>query len=93
MALAMDLHNPLLADSLCDWWPLFFRFEALSLRQAYEVVLEQRPFVRPNAGFWRQLLDYEQHLFGRTSLRMASTSSGVLPEAADQIGANYCINI
>lgn len=69
------------------------RFEALSLRQAHEVVLEQRPFVRPNAGFWRQLLDYERRLFGRTSLRMASTTSGVLPEALDHTGAGYCINI
>lgn len=68
------------------------RFEALSLRQAHEVVLEQRPFVRPNAGFWRQLLDYERRLFGRTSLRMASTTSGVLPEALDHTGAGYCIN-
>lgn len=89
----MDLQDPPLADLLYDWWLLFFRFEALSLRQAHEVVLEQRPFVRPNAGFWRQLLDYEQRLFGRTSLRMVSTSSGVLPEADDQMGAGYCINI
>lgn len=63
------------------------------MRQAHEDVLEQRPFVRPNAGFWRQLLDYERRLFGRTSLRMASTTSGVLPEALDRTGAGYCINI
>ncbi|KAM9853345.1 dual specificity protein phosphatase 14 isoform 1-T4 [Aulostomus maculatus] len=57
------------------------RFEGLSLRQAHEKVLEQRPFIRPNAGFWRQLMDYERTLLARNSIRMAKTSGGVLPEA------------
>ncbi|XP_060929855.1 dual specificity protein phosphatase 14-like isoform X1 [Limanda limanda] len=57
------------------------RCEGLSLRRAHEQVLDQRPFIRPNAGFWRQLMDYERTLFGRSSVRMARTSCGVLPEA------------
>ncbi|XP_034054707.1 dual specificity protein phosphatase 14 isoform X1 [Gymnodraco acuticeps] len=57
------------------------RFEGLSLRRAHEAVLEQRPFIRPNAGFWRQLMEYERSLFGRNTMRMVSTPGGVLPEA------------
>ncbi|XP_034721799.1 dual specificity protein phosphatase 14-like, partial [Etheostoma cragini] len=76
--------------------------EGLSLRRAHEVVLDQRPFIRPNAGFWLQLLDYERSLFGKTSVRMARTSAGVLPEALQDTGTTggdtgttgaYCINI
>ncbi|XP_049431529.1 dual specificity protein phosphatase 14 [Epinephelus fuscoguttatus] len=70
------------------------RFEGLSLRQAHEVLLAQRPFVRPNAGFWRQLMDYERTLFGRNTVRMARTTVGVLPEALeDSEDAAYCVNV
>uniref|UniRef100_A0A3B3DRP5 Tyrosine-protein phosphatase domain-containing protein n=1 Tax=Oryzias melastigma TaxID=30732 RepID=A0A3B3DRP5_ORYME len=41
--------------------------EGLSLCQAHQLVLEQRPFIRPNSGFWRQLMEYELVLFGRNS--------------------------
>ncbi|XP_044209844.1 dual specificity protein phosphatase 14 isoform X2 [Thunnus albacares] len=71
------------------------RFGGLSLRRAHEQVLEQRPFIRPNAGFWRQLMDYERKLFGRNSVRMAMTSGGVLPEALEDTNTTvaYCVNI
>lgn len=72
------------------------RSEGLSLRQAHELVLERRPFIRPNAGFWRQLMDFEKTLFGRNSVRMVRTSSGVLPEALQDsadAAAAYCVNV
>ncbi|XP_070826562.1 dual specificity protein phosphatase 14 [Chaetodon trifascialis] len=71
------------------------RVEGLSLRRAHEVVLERRPFVRPNAGFWRQLMDYERTLFSRNTVRMVRTSSGVLPEALEDTNAvaAYCVNV
>ncbi|XP_051255002.1 dual specificity protein phosphatase 14-like isoform X2 [Dicentrarchus labrax] len=74
------------------------RFEGLSLRRAHELVLEQRPFIRPNAGFWRQLMDYERTLFSRNTVRMARTSAGVLPEVLDdredtKTAAAYCVNV
>lgn len=77
----------------CDRWSLCFRFGGLTLCRAHEVVLEQRPFIRPNAGFWRQLVDYERTLFGRTTVRMVKTPSGVLPEALQDSAAAYCINV
>ncbi|XP_068172768.1 dual specificity protein phosphatase 14 isoform X2 [Antennarius striatus] len=71
------------------------RCEGLSLRQAHQLVLERRPFIRPNAGFWRQLIGYENALFSRTSIRMVATSAGVLPEAVDTLhdAPAYCINV
>ncbi|KAM3616093.1 uncharacterized protein V6R79_012246 [Siganus canaliculatus] len=69
------------------------RSEGLSLRQAHELVLERRPWIRPNAGFWRQLMDYERTLLGRTTVRMVRTSEGVLPEVLDQDQGAYCVNV
>lgn len=85
------------SGSVCDQVLVFVcRSEGLSLRQAHEHVLERRPFVRLNAGFWRQLMDFEHGLFGRNSVRMVGTSAGVLPEAlqeSEDAGvAAYCLN-
>uniref|UniRef100_A0A3P8TST1 Protein-tyrosine-phosphatase n=1 Tax=Amphiprion percula TaxID=161767 RepID=A0A3P8TST1_AMPPE len=66
------------------------RFEGLNLRQAHELVLEQRPFIRPNAGFWRQLMEYERSLFGCSSVRMSRTSGGVLPEDTLRLPVSSC---
>uniref|UniRef100_A0A665UJ95 Tyrosine-protein phosphatase domain-containing protein n=1 Tax=Echeneis naucrates TaxID=173247 RepID=A0A665UJ95_ECHNA len=32
----------------------------LKVSASVKQVIEQRPFIRPNAGFWRQLMDYER---------------------------------
>uniref|UniRef100_A0A1A8ELJ8 Uncharacterized protein n=1 Tax=Nothobranchius korthausae TaxID=1143690 RepID=A0A1A8ELJ8_9TELE len=73
------------------------RGTGLSLRQAYELVLESRPFIRPNAGFWRQLMNYEKLLFTRNTMQMVRTSAGVLPEVTqepEETGAAvYCVNV
>lgn len=64
------------------------RFEGLTLCQAHELVLSQRPFIRPNAGFWRQLQDYERRLLGTSSIRMRTTSAGVLPQDLQDLNRN-----
>ena len=58
-------------------------------------MMEKRPFVRPNAGFWRQLIDYEIKLFGTNTVKMVKTPSGVLPEVQhhDPGADAYCLNI
>jgi len=38
------------------------KYESMSLRQAYRYMALRRPVVRPNLGFWKQLIDYEQVL-------------------------------
>ena len=39
-----------------------------SLRSSYDAVKAIRPFVQPNEGFMQQLIDYEQQLFGSSSV-------------------------
>ncbi|KAL4648478.1 dual specificity protein phosphatase 18-like [Arapaima gigas] len=59
------------------------KYKKCTLQQAYKWVVNCRPFIRPNAGFWRQLLEYEKVLFGNNTVKMAATSLGVLPEITD----------
>ncbi|XP_061588726.1 dual specificity protein phosphatase 18 [Cololabis saira] len=47
------------------------RFRGVTLCQAHRWVQESRPFVRLNAGFWEQLLQYERRLYGRNTVRVA----------------------
>ncbi|XP_051891082.1 dual specificity protein phosphatase 14-like [Pristis pectinata] len=51
-----------------------------SLREAHNWVRSRRPLIRPNSGFWRQLIDYERRLFSRNSVRMVPTPLGLLPD-------------
>uniref|UniRef100_A0A915AZM6 Uncharacterized protein n=1 Tax=Parascaris univalens TaxID=6257 RepID=A0A915AZM6_PARUN len=34
--------------------------EGISLRDAYYDTYDKRPFIAPNIGFWRQMIEYEQ---------------------------------
>uniref|UniRef100_A0A672Q5L6 Kinesin-like protein n=1 Tax=Sinocyclocheilus grahami TaxID=75366 RepID=A0A672Q5L6_SINGR len=55
-------------------------------------VIHTRPFIQPNAGFWRQLLQYERKLTHSNSIRMVATSQGVLPEAIQLTqDSSYCL--
>ncbi|VDN17704.1 unnamed protein product, partial [Gongylonema pulchrum] len=38
------------------------KFRCSSLRQAYQLMASKRPLVRPNIGFWRQLIAFEQEV-------------------------------
>ncbi|EPB72592.1 dual specificity phosphatase, catalytic domain protein [Ancylostoma ceylanicum] len=38
------------------------KYRCRSLRDAYHLMKSKRPMVRPNLGFWRQLIAYEQKL-------------------------------
>jgi len=51
-----------------------------TLREAHAWLRARRPIVRPNAGFWRQLIDYEMELRGTTSVHMVSSSLGDIPD-------------
>uniref|UniRef100_A0A0M3HVJ6 Dual specificity protein phosphatase 14 n=1 Tax=Ascaris lumbricoides TaxID=6252 RepID=A0A0M3HVJ6_ASCLU len=39
------------------------KYRNMSLRDAYRHMASRRPLVRPNIGFWRQLISFEQKLF------------------------------
>lgn len=46
------------------------RYRGVTLRQAHRWVQESRPYIRLNAGFWEQLLQYERRLFGKNTVRV-----------------------
>ncbi|KAJ8406168.1 hypothetical protein AAFF_G00303990 [Aldrovandia affinis] len=48
------------------------RYRGTTLREAYRWVQDSRPYIRPNSGFWRQLLDYEKKLYGKNTVKVAS---------------------
>ncbi|XP_076039956.1 dual specificity protein phosphatase 14-like isoform X6 [Oratosquilla oratoria] len=42
----------------------------LSLREAYTIVKAARPIIRPNHGFFKQLVEYEREIRGRTTVAL-----------------------
>lgn len=51
------------------------KYSDMSLKQAFQHVRSIRPQVRPNVGFFKQLIEYEQRLFGTTTVSMVHCSS------------------
>ncbi|XP_036392441.1 dual specificity protein phosphatase 14 [Megalops cyprinoides] len=56
------------------------KYHRVSLAEAHAWVKARRPVIRPNSGFWRQLIEYERKLFGKNSVRMVQTPYGVVPD-------------
>lgn len=48
------------------------RYRGVTLSQAHRWVQDSRPYVRLNAGFWEQLLQYERRLYGKNTVRVAA---------------------
>ncbi|VDN53003.1 unnamed protein product [Dracunculus medinensis] len=44
--------------------------EGLTLREAYHDVVQRRPFISPNIGFWRQMIEFEEKLRGKSSVNL-----------------------
>lgn len=55
------------------------RYENMSLADAYKLVHNKRIFVRPNMGFWKQLIEYEEELIGRNTVTMILSGSMLIP--------------
>ncbi|NXQ49830.1 dual specificity protein phosphatase 14 [Catharus ustulatus] len=60
------------------------KYHKASLFDAYNWVKSRRPVIRPNVGFWRQLIDYERKLFGKTSVKMVQTPYGIIPDVYER---------
>ncbi|XP_067293703.1 dual specificity protein phosphatase 14 isoform X2 [Pseudorasbora parva] len=52
----------------------------LTLAEAHLRLKAQRPIVRPNSGFWRQLIEYEWKLHGKNTVRMINSPVGHIPD-------------
>ncbi|XP_071346682.1 dual specificity protein phosphatase 18 isoform X2 [Trachinotus anak] len=55
------------------------RYRGVTLRQAHRWVQESRPYVRLNAGFWDQLLQYERRLYGKNTVKVAAVGDAPQP--------------
>ncbi|XP_036454934.1 dual specificity protein phosphatase 18 [Colossoma macropomum] len=53
---------------------------SMSLVEAHGLVKSRRPIIRPNAGFWKQLIEYEVKLRGTRSVMMVSSPVGLIPD-------------
>ncbi|CAJ1067899.1 dual specificity protein phosphatase 18-like [Xyrichtys novacula] len=56
------------------------KYRDLTLLEAHTWIKTCRPTVRPNPGFWRQLIRYEAELRGSNSVRMMSSPLGEIPD-------------
>ncbi|XP_071380150.1 dual specificity protein phosphatase 18-like [Centroberyx affinis] len=60
----------------------------MTLLDAYRWVKSCRPMVRPNIGFWKQLIRYERELRGCTTVRMVASSMGEIPDIYEEEARN-----
>ncbi|XP_059193264.1 dual specificity protein phosphatase 18 [Centropristis striata] len=72
--------------SLCIAY--LMKHRGVNLLEAHRWVRTCRPVVRPNNGFWKQLIHYEMELRGCTSVRMVTSSMGELPDIYEQEARN-----
>ncbi|XP_002735328.1 dual specificity protein phosphatase 14-like isoform X2 [Saccoglossus kowalevskii] len=63
--------------SLCMAY--LMKHEHLTLKDAHDYIKARRCVIRPNLGFWRQLVNYEYRLFGKNSVTMIPSNIGWIP--------------
>ncbi|XP_007952116.1 dual specificity protein phosphatase 18 [Orycteropus afer afer] len=56
------------------------KYHAMSLLDAHVWTKSCRPIIRPNNGFWEQLIHYEFQLFGKNTVHMVSSPVGMIPD-------------
>lgn len=56
------------------------KYRDMSLIEAHALVKKCRPIIRPNSGFWKQLIDYECSLRGANSVIMVPSPLGQIPD-------------
>jgi len=70
------------------------KYESMTLRQAYEHMAARRARVRPNLGFWRQLIAFEMELRNETSVVIKRCQDGQeLPDVYDRVTDDDIITI
>lgn len=72
--------------SLCMAY--LMKHQGVSLLEAHRTVKACRPMVRPNMGFWKQLIRYEMELRGTNSVCMVSSSMGEIPDIYQEEARN-----
>ncbi|XP_028269171.1 dual specificity protein phosphatase 18 [Parambassis ranga] len=64
------------------------KHSGLTLQEAHTWLKTCRPVVRPNLGFWKQLIEYEMKIHGCKSVRMVSSSIGEIPNIYEEEARN-----
>ncbi|KAM7017561.1 dual specificity protein phosphatase 18 [Tautogolabrus adspersus] len=64
------------------------KHRGVTLLEAHRWVKTCRPMVRPNNGFWKQLVRYEMELQGCNSVRIVSSSMGEIPDIYEEAARN-----
>ncbi|UYV62120.1 DUSP14 [Cordylochernes scorpioides] len=54
------------------------KYNKMTLREAYKFAKNIRPIICPNNGFFKQLIEYERSLYGKTTVEMVSVGDGFL---------------
>jgi len=61
------------------------KYEHMTLRQAYDHMAALRARVRPNLGFWRQLIEFEMDMRNETSVRIVKFYDQELPDVYEKV--------
>ena len=64
--------------SLCIAY--LMKYQKMKLDEAYHHVKKRRPVIRPNVGFWRQLIEFERRLYGKNTVKMIPSGIGPIPD-------------
>ena len=57
------------------------KYKSMTLFEAYQYLKAVRPQIRPNPGFFEQLIEYEKKLYnGCVTVNMISSSIGKIPD-------------
>ena len=64
------------------------KYHRMSLLDAYTHVKSRRAVIRPNVGFFKQLIAYEKKLFGKNTVKMISSSMGQIPDVYQEEAKN-----
>ncbi|XP_030073542.1 dual specificity protein phosphatase 18 [Microcaecilia unicolor] len=60
------------------------KYDSMSLLEAHVWLKSCRPIIRPNTGFWKQLISYELKLFGKNTVKMVSSPFGDIPDVYEK---------
>ena len=60
------------------------KYYKMTLADAYKYVRIRRAVIRPNYGFFKQMIDYETRLFGKASVKMINSPIGIIPDVYQQ---------
>ena len=52
------------------------KYQKMKLIDAHAYVKKRRPLIRPNPGFWKDLVDFEKKLFHKNTINMVESKFG-----------------